>query len=662
MNNNMGQQKIYVDIEEEITTVIEQLRHARSGDVVLVVPQHAMLLQSVVNLKLLAQEARKLQKNISIMTKDVDGAAFAERAGISAQSYVADEESQVVENKIVERDYQAQSQQNSQQKTQRHIGVAVGMDGMQRSGDQNLQSREQVDQKNNGIVVKNGSAGSDIAASQYKNIAPQKTIKAESGTKNVREPHVDQGIDQYEKSLEEMRVQSTQSQDPYQPEQRRVGTTIHPTQQKDSFIPHQTNQKRTSQRRSTQSRVAQKKKRKKKKESQVSGRAHFMLKSFVYIGIALITLVLCVVILPKTHISVTPKNVQVNENMEMTARTDQSVYDEDRRLIPARLVERDVTFTKTFSSTGSGDVDAQKAQGTIMIYNEYSEKPQPLVATTRFLSEDGVLFRLAKQTTVPGMKDGEPGKVEALVVADEEGDDGNIGPARFSIPGFDSSPKEGKFYGVSEKAMTGGGAGGKGVALVTQEDIDNAEREMNAEVDVYVEGQMRAVLRPDSEVLLAEAMENEILRSESSVTAGTMGEDFMYEIVSHVKAIVFAQGDVLAVMQSGVDEEMGQYDVDQVDMLLSYDVVEVDFDNEQLKMKVQGSADIVTVVDLESFKKDILGKKHDELLGVIEDDHGNEVEKITIESVVPGFPAFIANRISRLGFMTDLRIMEDVVE
>ena len=47
---------------------------------------------------------------------------------------------------------------------------------------------------------------------------------------------------------------------------------------------------------------------------------------------------------------------------------------------------------------------SQKAQGTLTIYNAYSSAPQTLVATTRFVTPDGKIFRLTNEVTVPGAK------------------------------------------------------------------------------------------------------------------------------------------------------------------------------------------------------------------------------------------------------------------
>ncbi|MEA3323247.1 MAG: hypothetical protein U9Q12_03410, partial [Patescibacteria group bacterium] len=198
-----------------------------------------------------------------------------------------------------------------------------------------------------------------------------------------------------------------------------------------------------------------------------------------------------------------------------------------------------------------------------------------------------------------------------------------------------------------------------GVTIVTSDDIARAKDEMTKEMPQYIQDQISGLLRPENEVLVDDAITTEEIRSEANVSEGTMADQFMYEIVSHVKAIVFSEDDVLAVMESNLTDTQQQYDVEQVDVKVNYEDVQADFDNQTVKMKADGTANVVATVDVQSFKESILGKKHDELLGIMENEHGNEIEKITIESVVPGFPAFIANHISRFEFMTAVTVEQN---
>ena len=108
------------------------------------------------------------------------------------------------------------------------------------------------------------------------------------------------------------------------------------------------------------------------------------------------------------------------------------------------------------------------ATGTVKIISEIT-RPQTLVATTRLLSADGVLFRLKKRVTVPAK-----GQVRAEVYADQSGVQGDIGPTRFTIPGLNPGLQK-LVYATSEAPMTGGLTKRIGVS---QGDIDRALSEI----------------------------------------------------------------------------------------------------------------------------------------------------------------------------------------
>ena len=92
---------------------------------------------------------------------------------------------------------------------------------------------------------------------------------------------------------------------------------------------------------------------------------------------------------------------------------------------PVRKIEKNYESAVTVESSGRASSGNQKARGTLIISNEYSSDTQPLIATTRFETGDGKIFRLAESVTVPGVTivDGkrQPGIVEAVVIADAPG-------------------------------------------------------------------------------------------------------------------------------------------------------------------------------------------------------------------------------------------------
>ena len=105
------------------------------------------------------------------------------------------------------------------------------------------------------------------------------------------------------------------------------------------------------------------------------------------------------------------------------------------------------------------------------------------MATTRFVTPDGKLFRLVSSVTVPGAQvtNGQivPSSIDAPVAADQPGDAYNVGPVnKLTIPGFQGSPKYNAFYGQLASGTSGGFVGTK--AVPTAADItsgkDKSER------------------------------------------------------------------------------------------------------------------------------------------------------------------------------------------
>ena len=73
---------IYLEVDEEITSIIDRMHHNKANRFGLVVPRGATVLQSVVNLKLIKKEAEKLDKTIAIITLDKIGRNLAAQIGL----------------------------------------------------------------------------------------------------------------------------------------------------------------------------------------------------------------------------------------------------------------------------------------------------------------------------------------------------------------------------------------------------------------------------------------------------------------------------------------------------------------------------------------------------------------------------------------------------
>lgn len=70
MSTDLKKDVIYVDIEDDITSVIDKVKNAQSSIVALVPPKRIGVLQSVVNLKLLQRAASGAKKRVVLITND----------------------------------------------------------------------------------------------------------------------------------------------------------------------------------------------------------------------------------------------------------------------------------------------------------------------------------------------------------------------------------------------------------------------------------------------------------------------------------------------------------------------------------------------------------------------------------------------------------------
>lgn len=74
---------IYVEIDEEITTICDRIKRERGTHLALVVPKRAALLSSIVNLRILKKKVDELKKEIAIVTGDIPGLQLAKKIGIA---------------------------------------------------------------------------------------------------------------------------------------------------------------------------------------------------------------------------------------------------------------------------------------------------------------------------------------------------------------------------------------------------------------------------------------------------------------------------------------------------------------------------------------------------------------------------------------------------
>jgi hypothetical protein len=82
LSSTKSKETIYIDVDDEITNIIEKVRSSKADIVALVLPKRAATLQSLVNMKLLKKSAEQADKNLVLVTTEKNLLPLAGVAGL----------------------------------------------------------------------------------------------------------------------------------------------------------------------------------------------------------------------------------------------------------------------------------------------------------------------------------------------------------------------------------------------------------------------------------------------------------------------------------------------------------------------------------------------------------------------------------------------------
>lgn len=586
---NLMNQTFYIEPEEEISSVIDRLNKSTQVDNYFVVPKRAMFLQSVVNLKLLKREADKVGKHVVIVTQDELGASMAVRCELEVRSaleetaheqvMVAEKVEDVVEYEIPEDTFRSQ-----QEKQVRLSGV-----GTDNFYDSNASHRSEI------------LHPAAVAASEQL-IAPNNNSIAVEQRRSLPLRH-------------------DVSREPLKPQ---IQSKI-PTQQRPQLIDSSVyNKKLNSEKETALEKIySPTEKHFKEKEVDMSDKNGKMKKVFFsFLVLCLVALigVVAYLFLPSAKIIIQP-NISKNK-VDLDLVADSSITKADKLKIPLRIIDKEESLTLSYDVVGGKTVAGKKARGSIVIYNAYDASPQTLIATTRFESADGKIFRLVKNVIVPGATNiaGEtkPGVITAEVIADQSGAEYNIGETDFSIPGFKDSPKYAKFYAKSKDGMAGGSVDGETAGgAVKQSDIDNAKQKTEAALNEKIRQVIKDELKTN-EIGLEQAEKIVITKSSSGVRVGDLAGSISYTASALVRALVFSEDDVKkSLEESLLDNSKTTGDVKKNISKIEYGTVDADFDKNFVELKIYGEVTSISNIDEEKIKTELLGKNEKQLADVL---------------------------------------------
>ena len=337
----------------------------------------------------------------------------------------------------------------------------------------------------------------------------------------------------------------------------------------------------------------------------------------VGIPVAIVVVWFAITALPRAEITILTKKLDWSYDGPIVVDKELASSDFKSLAIPGQLFTATRNLSSAFPATGRKVVE-RKAKGTITVYNAHSSQSQPLVVRTRFETPDGKVYRLTKGITVPGAKiiDGkiEPSSIDAEVVADQPGEEYNIGPIhRYSIPGFKGSPKFKTFYGQSLGSMSGGFIGEAAYPL--DSDIAKAEEDALQQLEDALQTTLIMQI-PDGFKILDGARDFSIVNKQIN-TETDAADNFEIFLEGELKIIAFKETELKETLLNRAQDEEGS-DLMEVEATLEYaGKVATDFVEGTLKVSVKYEAVLGPDIDLVGLKDMVKGKTEEELRGII---------------------------------------------
>lgn len=288
--------------------------------------------------------------------------------------------------------------------------------------------------------------------------------------------------------------------------------------------------------------------------------------------------------------------------------------------LPGQLFNIEKTVTQTFPATGQKEV-AQKARGKIVISNIYGTAPQVLIATTRFESPNGLIFRTLSTISVPGTKvvNGQviAGTVTADVVADKPGNNYNINAAKFTIPAFKErgdQDRYGKFYGESSQAFSGGASGL--AKVVTDADYAKASDAVTASLFKDISESLKS---ETAGLKIADAASVSAPAITTTAKPDQAADTFTVTATGRIKTIGFKESDLWKLIAAYADKN-GELTVLPERLKLEYGTAKFVESKNVFQMTVSVSGPAYAKIDSKKIISDLAGKSEKNLRDYIKKD------------------------------------------
>jgi hypothetical protein len=322
-------------------------------------------------------------------------------------------------------------------------------------------------------------------------------------------------------------------------------------------------------------------------------------------------------VLPQAQIKIVTQ--KTNWDYKASLLVDSSISESDVQSvkIPGKIITQTKNSQLFYLANGEKRIN-RKATGSITIYNNHSSAPQSLVASTRFETPDGKIFRLAEAVAVPGAKMEnnkiiQAGSIVAKVIADRGGEEYNIGAVeKFTVPGFKNNQKFKDFYGASTEPMKGGFIGDS--AYPTDRDIKEA-KDKSA---LVLEDNLKTLLKgqiPEGFKIINGSNKFSILKQNINTEVNEKNE-FSVFTEAEIIAFSFKEKDALDLLSEKARKELSA-NLKPKSSSLTYGEADFDLKKGTMTIPVIYESSLQYPIDKDQLKKELIGKSELELKALL---------------------------------------------
>ncbi|OQA52594.1 MAG: hypothetical protein BWY43_00465 [candidate division WS2 bacterium ADurb.Bin280] len=419
---------LYLEADEEITSVIDKLKGLETASVGLVIPKGSMIAQSLVSLKLLQKEAKKLSKKIAIVTSDEVGRNLAAQVGLDVYSDVKSRTPLVIKQDFDE----DQSKE------------PIEIDSKNEVASEEKTSKEELAQKDEAEEFDRESLPKEFTIHRYDEDDSPPEKEEEPPSDSLPASSVETPSDASPQPSEEEFVKRPVG-DLKQEADRHEQESARPIRYEDI------KNSRTKRNRVDRRRVI-----------------YIAVASIAFLALLLLTDLL----IARLVVTIKVDADEINKNVELVVEKDRKEISASEGIIPGTLVSKESEFEKTISSSGEKNV-GEKAKGIVVFKNE-SGVDEEIAGGTSLKSSNSVEFTLDSSITVPkatlnSAGDKVLGQASGAITAKEAGAQANM-----------SSSTTYAIVGKSKITVSGSTSGGvtKKVKIVTKSDIERGKSEL----------------------------------------------------------------------------------------------------------------------------------------------------------------------------------------